>query len=270
MALDTVLINRFSFSSLNAANAIGLLGMVNELVMLKKELRNHQSLENRVKVIEITQRISQKIDRAALEILSVSSEMDCEVERAEQIANYLKGKQDDAATKLTVGAIVVGASAAIATGILLGSDNDSKAPEIIGISAGITEATLGFLILKNNRKVEFLHPRNALKEIESGPEVSTIFPPSVWYYLKYENPDKPGTSLRQQLIDQWIGFGEVLKMKEKEREEVYALYLGKGGKYSADQLAKRANMYDQIEAYINLMKQDLMRLTTEIEKLNRE
>jgi len=129
---------------------------------------------------------------------------------------------------------------------------------------------LGILILTNQRKVDFYHPRNILKELQTGPEVSTIFPPSVWYYLNYEKPGNPGSSLRQQLMDQWFKFGEVSKMKEKEREEIFALFLGEGGKYTADQLAKRAHMHDQIMAYINLVKQDLMRLTIELEKLNNE
>lgn len=270
LEIDTVLQGRLSFQSLNAANAIGILNLIDDLVILKRNHQRHPDLETRIEILELSQYISRKIDIATLEILAVSSELDCEVERAEQISAYLKGKEDNTSTKLTVGAIIVGAVAAVATGVLVAKENNSDAIEVIGISAGITEAALGILILANQRKVEFKHPRNILKEIHMESEISTIFPPSIWYYLNYDKSGSPGSSLREKLIDKWFEFAEMNKMKEKEREEIIALFTGEGGRYNANQLAKRANMYDQIDAYINLMKQDLMLLTTELEKLNNE
>lgn len=268
--IDTVLINRFSFQSLNAANDIGLIDLLTEYVKLKKTLNNNPTLEKRIEIVELSQRINQRINISSLEISAVASEMDCEEERADQIATYLKGKEDDAETKLTVGAIVVGAAAAITAGLLLANGDAGNATEFIGIGAGLTEATLGVLILLNKRKVNFYHPRNALKDIWTAPETSTIFPSSVWYYLTYENPETKEKSLRQQLVDKWLGFGQIAETKEKNKESVYNLFFGDGGKYTADQLTNRANMHDQIEAHINLMKQDLKLLVLELEKLNNE
>ncbi|MFN3918614.1 MAG: hypothetical protein ACK4K0_12865 [Flavobacteriales bacterium] len=266
--IDTILINRFSFQSLNAANAIGIFDLLSELVNLKKSYKANPTIDKRIEIIELSQRINQRINISSLEISAVASEMDCEEERADQIATYLKGKEDDAETKLTVGAIVVGAAGAITAGILLTSGDAGNAPEFIGIGAGLTEATLGLLILLNKRKVEFYHSRNALKDIWEAPETSTIFPTSVWYYLTYENPNKNEKSLRQQLADKWLGFGQIADTKEKHKDKVYDLFFGEGGKYTADQLTNRANMHDQIEAQINLIKQDLKQLALEIEKIN--
>ncbi len=268
--IDTVLINRFSFQSLNVANAIGLLDLLTEYVKLKKTFNNSPTIEKRIEIVELSQRINQRINISSLEISAVASEMDCEEERADQIATYLKGKENDAETKMTVGAIVVGAAGAITAGILLANGGAGNAPEFIGIGAGLTEATLGILILMNKRKVSFYHPRNALKDIWTAPETSTIFPSSVLYYLTYENPNTKEKSLRQQLVDKWLGFGQIADTKEKNKEKVYDLFFGDGGKYTADQLTNRANMHDQIEAYINLMKQDLKLLALELEKLNNE
>ncbi|MGK0639506.1 hypothetical protein [Thermaurantimonas aggregans] len=53
--------------------------------------------------------------------------------------------------------------------------------------------------------------------------------------------------------------------RKKQRKNL-CLIFGKGGKYTASQLINRANMYDQPEAYINLMKQDLKVLASELEK----
>jgi len=268
--IDTILTNRFSFQSLNAANAIGLLDLLKYFVEVKERFKANPDLEARVETIELSQRISQKINLSALEISAVASEMDCEEERADQIATYLKGKEDDMSTKLTVSAIVIGAAGAIAAGIVLTGGSTGNLAEFIGIGAGLTEATLGVLILLNKHKVEFYHPRNALNDIWLGSETSNIFPPSVWYYLTYENPKNHHISLRQQLVDKWLGFGQIADTKERKKESVYALYFGLGGEYTADQLTNRANMHDQIEAQINLMKQDLKQLALEIERINNQ
>lgn len=199
--IDTALTKRFSFQSLNTANAIGILDLLTAYVKLKMKFNKNPTLENKLEIVELSQRINQRINISSLEIAAVTSEMDCEEERADQIATYLKGKEDDAETKLTVGAIVVGAAGAITAGILLANGDTSNTPEFIGIGTGLIEATLGFLILLNKRKVNFFHPRNALKDIWTVPETSTIFPGSVWYYLTYENPATKEKSLRQQLVD---------------------------------------------------------------------
>jgi stress response protein YsnF len=87
--------------------------------------------------------------------------------------------------------------------------------------------------------------------------------------LTYEKPDSGERSLRQQLVDQWLAFSRLAEVKEKDKEKVYGLFFGEGGHYTAEQLAERANMYDQVEAQINLMKQDLKQLALEFERLSR-
>lgn len=266
--IDTALTNRFSFQSLNTANAIGILELLSQFVELKKTAAAQPTMNKRIELVELSQKVNQRINIASLEISAIGSELDCEEERADQIANYLKSKEDNIETKLTVSAIIIGAASAVATGIILTLGNTGNTPEIIGISAGFTEATLGVLILANEKKTEFKHPRNALKDIWEAPEYSTIFPPSIWYYLTYENPENDETSRRQRLIDNWLSLGQIKDIKEKDKEKVYGLLYGEGGQYTADQLANRADMFDQIQAQITLMKQDLKLLTIEFEALN--
>jgi hypothetical protein len=267
LEIDTVLTKIFSYQSLNAAHAIGLLDYLIRYVNHSKEYQQNPSLEKRISLIELSQKITQRMSISSLEIAAIVSEMNCEEERADQISAFLKNKEDDAATKLTVGAIVVGALSAVAVGIILANGGGGNAPEFIGIGAGLTEATLGFMILSNKRSVYFYHPRNALNDIWTGPETSNIFPPSVWYYLTYKKPNNNDQSLRQQLVDKWLGLEQIADANEKNKEKIYSLFLADGGKYSTEQLSKRANLYDQIEAYINLMKQDLNQLAKEIERI---
>ncbi len=267
--LDTLLSTKFSFKSLNVANAIGIDEDIAKYVHQLDTYKLAPSLDRRIELIERLQKINQRVNVASLEISAVAAEMDCEEERAAQIAVYLKRKEDEAETKFTVGSIIIGAVGAVTAGVLLANGNDDNLPEIIGIGAGLAEASLGLMILTNKRKVEFHHTRNALKDIWEGQDSSTIFPAPVWYYLNYydsNNVEQP--SFRYQIIDRWMNFGQISVAKRKRKRDLIDVYFGLGGKYTSEQLFNRANMLDELEAYINLMKQDLKGLALELENLN--
>lgn len=253
ISIDPELANRLNSGNLHIANALGLLPDLTQYVRLKKGLQP-SDLERRLTVLELKQRIDHKINIASLEISAVASEMDCEEERTGQVANYLKGSESETESKLTIAAVVVGATGAIATGGLI--ENDA-ASNTVGIAAGITEASLGLLMLFNNRKVNFYHERNALREVWEWKPVSSNFPPFVWYYLTYRDPNKGTPSIRETIIEKWKNFGQISE----------PIYFGDGGKYTTDQLVNRADMYDQLESHITLMKQDLKALSLAVDRL---
>ncbi len=265
--MDTVLTSRFSFASLNIANAIGILQLLHTYVYNQKNYHQAKSVENRLTMLELAHKITQRIDLASLEVSSVTSELDCEEERISQLADYLKTIEKKRESGLTVAAIVAGASSAILTGILLAS-NSSANTEYIGITSGITEATLGLLILMNNPKIRFEHPENILREIWEGRKTSETFPPFIWYYLNYMNPADPHSkSWRNQIIDRWMSFKQIEKARSKKKEHLLELYFTDGGMYNTEQLYNRANMYDQLESFIKLIKQDLTLLAVEFQNL---
>src|SRR5690606_27615942 len=205
ISIDPELANRLNSGNLHIANALGLLPDLTQYVRLKKGLQP-SDLERRLTVLELKQRIDHKINIASLEISAVASEMDCEEERTGQVANYLKGSESETESKLTIAAVVVGATGAIATGGLI--ENDA-ASNTVGIATGITEASLGLLMLFNNRKVKFYHERNALREVWEWKPVSSNFPPFVWYYLTYRDPNKGTPSIRETIIEKWKNFGQI-------------------------------------------------------------
>ncbi|WP_160070124.1 hypothetical protein [Sphingobacterium bovisgrunnientis] len=138
---------------------------------------------------------------------------------------------------------------------------DEKASNAVGISTGIAEAGLGLTMLFNKRKIEFLHDRNILRDIWEGPTVSSLIPSFIWYYLNHE--DQSNHSLRKEIIDKWSQFGQI----DKNSAPNSLLYFGNGGEYSADELDNRADMYDQLESQIHLLKQKLMTLAIEIDEI---
>ncbi|RZF61859.1 hypothetical protein [Sphingobacterium corticibacterium] len=260
LPIDKTLSTYLSYENLNMANAIGILTDLTSYVRLKND-NNPADLEKRISLLELKQRIDHKINMASLEVSAIASEMDCEEERTSQVANYLKGGESELESKLTVAAIVVGAAGAITTG---GVIKNETASNTVGIATGITEASLGLIMLFNNRKIDFYHERNALREVWKGKKVSSNFPPSVWYYLNYNDPTNETPSVRMQIIDKWKNFGQI---SEEENASIEQIYFGNGGKYTTEQLANRADMYDQLESHITLMKQDLKSLSLALEKL---
>lgn len=264
--ISPVLKNHFSIKSLHIAHAIGIMPSLEEMIQVHQSMQESRSMESRLLLLEANQKINSRIHMASLEISAVASEMDCEEERAEQIANFLKQQENRQSSRLTVAAIGVGAIGAIVTGVLLLNGQTGKIPEIIGITTGFTEAILGFLILRNGKVIHFQHKRNPIKEIWEGPEKSAIFPPALWYYLNRNMPEAEG-SHREQLIKNWIHFAEISSSNKIKGDEKYPLFFGEGGLYNADQLFLRANMLDQTEAQVSLMQQDLSQLSRELQVL---
>ncbi len=266
--LDTILTNRFSKNSLNIAHAIGALDLITHYAHKSLEKNKRMTIDYRMELIELNQQINHRIDLASLEISALSSELDCEEERANQIASFMKEKEGKIESFLNVSAIVIGAAGAVVTGILFAEADGSNAADVIGISTGLAEAVLGVLMLTVKTKVYFHHERNSLREVWFKTETSEVFPPSIWYYLNYFNPNEPDKlSLRDQVIKSWQNFGQVQDIKEKKKKQLIDIYFSQGGKYTADELENRANMYDQLESVIKLMKQDLKDLMEELEKL---
>lgn len=254
--------NKLSYNNLNMANAIGILDLVTRFVELRQHPKPADDLAYRLEILELKPAIDHKINMSSLEISAISSEMDCEEERTSQVANYLVGKIRAKESKLTVAAIVVGALGAILTeGVI----KDEGASHVVGISTGVAEATFGVMMLMNDQSTDFYHKRNALRDVWYGSPTSLNFPAAVWYYLNYADPQNGiDQSLREQIVKKWMSFGQITKESE---EEMVALYFGEGGRYSSEQLENRADMYDQLESNINLMKQDLKALSLELEKL---
>ncbi len=268
LQIDTTLTTHFNSKDINLANAIGILDLLSLYIHKINEVKETNSLQSQIDLINVKQEINDRIDLTSLEISSVTAELDCEEERINQIASYLKESEMKRETKLTVGSIILGSLTAIVAGILVSSHDESNASDFIGIGVGLADAAIGVMILTNKRKIESNHSRNVLREIWFATETSTVYPPSIWYYLNYKNPNnKDEISLREQLIENWKAYGQVSSSNDKSDSNTVEIYFSDGGKYSTDQLENRANMYDQIESTIKLMKQDLRNLTLSIEKL---
>lgn len=256
--IDSLLLIKISKNSLHIANTIGIIPYLNEYINFKKNTATKHTLENQIQILDLKQKIYHKIDNASLAISAVSSELDCEEERISQIANYITEKQSNLESKLTIGAIILGATGSILSSGIIKDDKTSNA---VAITTGVGEAAIGLTMLFNKRTIELKHERNILQDIWEGPKTSKLFPSFIWYYLNYEDENNP--SLRNEIIEKWVQFGQI----ESNPNKMTDIYFDKSGEYNADKLNNRADMYDQLESQIYLLKQKLMVLSNEIENI---
>lgn len=111
--IDSTLHDRISPNSMHIAHTIGIVNLLEHYAKLRTQPLDTDRLTQRMDILELRQEIDRRINNASLEVSAVSSELDCEEERTSQVANFLKGKESDLESKLTMGAIVIGASGAI-------------------------------------------------------------------------------------------------------------------------------------------------------------
>ncbi len=246
---DTLLVKRYSQHDLLLANAIGVLPLLQQLVLLEK----HPVSDNQLTVLSIRQKILNRFLLASTQIASLAAELDCEGERADQIATYLDQRDTRRIRRLTILSIVIGAATTVAT-TLLTSDNTSK---VIGISGGIVGAGFGGLAaFSSNRTVTFRHQRNLLTDIWQQSDTSSVYPPMIWYILNEKSfSNTHQVSIHYTIRERWKNY--VLSPLSSDQEQ---LYFGEGGDYQADDLHNRANMLNQLQSSIRSINQDLQSL----------
>ncbi|WP_210766899.1 hypothetical protein [Empedobacter stercoris] len=250
--------NDFSEQSILILNALNSLDEVKTINELKKD----NSLESRVKILELKNSINNKITIALTELDAVAAEFDCEGERVEQMASYLQNMNDNRNNKLVIYSIVAGAAASVASGIIK-SDSWGTAVDIGG---GVLGAGLGFATLNpKGKKIEFIHQRNLLRDIWTQKLESENFPPFVWYMYtekKFSN-HTDGKSIIGNIKGRWLEFNFENNMQEANQ----SVNFGIGGTYTAQELYNRSRMLNQMQSATRTINQNINYLLLDLDKL---
>ena len=258
LAADSLLARTFSADALRTANVCGL------VPQLRAMLATESGTLARVVA---RQRVSSRLTDAALEISSTAGELDCEEERADQIADFLLDEAGSRVKNLTILAILLGALGTVATGLMSLFDVRKTIYRPVGIAIGLLGAALGYSSLRTSAAADipYSHRRNALGDVWRGPTASTVFPAAVWNFLSRPGIRGAGRPpLRQRLLNRWLTAGELGAKDADEKQQLEDLLFGEGGTYKADVLRIRANLFDQLESTVNLMKSDVQQLAREV------
>ncbi|QJD81456.1 hypothetical protein HH216_21650 [Spirosoma rhododendri] len=249
LAVSPALTQQFSRHDLLIANAVAIIPLLRQLttqVTTQEADRLRQQIQTRLLL-------------AQTQVSSVAAELDCEGERADQLATYLDQADTKRVRRLTIGSVVVGAITTVATALIAG-DNANKA---VAISGGLVSAGLGGVAaFSSDRRIPFQHARNLLTDIWLAKDQSTAYPPVVWYVLH----EKAFSNSSQHVIaynvrQRWLDY--VLPGTSASDQ---ALYFGTGGAYRADDLHTRANMLNQLQSSVRSINQDLQSLLLNLSK----
>jgi hypothetical protein len=266
-ALTPALLAHYPRRNLLAANAAGILPQLQELLALQEtanwpQPRRQQPAAD-LAVVRQRQRIMDQVILVSTAVASVAAELDCEGERADQVAGYL-GEQDDRRTqRFNVLSIGIGAASGIGTTVI----ENKSGQYAFGIGGGLLAAGLGLLTLGGEHTAEFKHPRNLLADVWGEKPTSDVFPPSVWYMLTEPAFSNSGqTSLAHNTRQRWEHYGQLAHPESKKGRQFAALLFGQGGQYSAEELTVRANMLNELQSAVRLLNQELQGLLLVLNK----
>lgn len=251
LALSPALARQFSRHDLLVANAVAIIPQLQQLAQ-----PNQLSVQDDE---QLRQQILTRLLSAQTQIASLAAELDCEGERADQLATYLDEQDDRRIRRLTIGSVVVGAITTVVTAFISGDNAD----KITGISGGLVSAALGgAAAFSSNQRVPFQHKRNLLADIWEQKKTSTTYSPAVWYVLNekaFSNSQQ--YSVAHNIRQRWLDY-VLAGTSDADR----TLYFGPGGAYRADDLHTRANMLNQLQSSVRLINQELQSLLLNLSK----
>jgi hypothetical protein len=257
-ALTPELLARYPRRNLLTANAVGILPALQALATLPPAGGPAPDLAREVAVLRQRQVILTRLALASSTLSSLAAEVDCEGERADQMARYLSDLDDRRTQRLNALSIVVGALGGAGATI---SDRRSG-QYAFGIGGGLAAAGLGLLTLaQDGHTQDFPHPRNLLADIWTGSPASGAWPPGVWYMLTEPAFSNQGvTSIARNTRQRWQYNGPLARPDSDEGRRFSALLFGAGGTYSAAQLSLRADMLNELQSAVRLLHQELQGL----------
>lgn len=149
----------FSSRALDVAYAIQALPLLKELHALQQEGEAQE-----LALLRTRERLIGRILLGIEEVNSLTAEVHCQVDRAEQVAGRLQDENSTRVRYETLGAVVIAGAAAVATGgaVLAGLPILEAA---MAIGGGTMASGLGTLALFVETHQEYRHPRNLLRNL---------------------------------------------------------------------------------------------------------
>lgn len=243
----------FSPRAIDTARAIGAVKLLERLAKGESDKLVEED------IIDLRAQLIDAIQMAQLDLASTSAELECEQERATQVAAALRTAEAQQTRNITTDSLIVTAAAAIGAGLLSITDKDPTPSAIVGIGGGGLGGGLGLATLAVHRTLEFTHKRNVLGELWAG-QSHPDFPQSVWTYLTRKEFSDGERARRDWLLSAWK---DAERFTDKPNDPQRTLLFGNGGRYDADGLEDRAAMLDELEATVSLMNHELQHLATE-------
>ena len=249
----------YSPIAVHIADVMDLLPLLNRMARLEVAQAALADIER------ARQKVITRLVLATLEVSGLVAEIECEVQRADQVHDRLQDIQTTRTTSQTILGVIFGGLANILSGGISMATGAGDAGNITSVMGGALEVVFGTSANFTKVRQEFSHPRNHLAAVWDGSPKSEFFSKRAWRFLTTPGiRGLEGNSLRDVMLQTWQEegkLGEVGSGREKER---IALLFGSGGLYDSEELHVREAMLQQLESSVQLMHQELETLLREV------
>lgn len=256
---SAVIKQRFSQNVIDIAKDVDVYELLYEFATAEK---NNQKEE----LYQIYAKIQQRISLAQLQISSVLSELNCEVNRTLEAQKALQEWVSKKNNQLTVYSIFLGSLTDL-MGIISQGNTFVAARENTFTAVMVALATYySIRTLIMNKKTLLEHPRNHIQDIFNKPEKSKIYLPVVWNFLSkpYYDENKSLITELELIQKEWQKYGYPENPSSKKYAQKINLFKSDKGGYTSEDLEIRVEMLKIIIQEINTINYDLEQLQHEI------
>lgn len=249
---DSILNANLTKHDILISKAIGIETYLAEYLQTKKDT---------LKRLVLKQKITDRLILTSIEINALASELDCNGERIDKLANFVTDINNKKTKNLTVASVTIGALTTVAT-VLIKNNNASN---IVGVSGGLLSAGLGALTISpKGKKIELKLQRNLLRNIWFNDNTNGAYPNAIWTILNDKEFSNSGKNdLQESIKNRWLQYN----FDGKIDTETEKLFFYDGGIYTADDLSSRANMLNELQATVRSLEQDLKSLSIRLNSI---
>jgi hypothetical protein len=253
-------VNLYSPIAVHVAEVMDLLPLLNNLARLEHQRAPSAEIER------ARRKFTTRLQLANMEVSSLVAEIECEVQRADEVQDRLKHVQTTRTTTQTLLAVIFGGLANILSGGIGMATQAGDTSNIVSVAGGTLEVLFGASANFTKVRQEFSHPHNHLQAFWDGKgKEREFFSPGVWRFLTEPDiRDLEGHSLRDVLVQTWNEEGRLGKPGSHQEQQRKTLLFSEGGLYDSEDLHVREAMLHQLESSIQLMHQDLETLLREV------
>jgi len=241
-----------SEQSIEVAKVMNVLPLLSQLTALQRAGETHS-----IAFMELRQSLTDQLLLTLFELSSITAELVCERDRADQVADRMDEIDASMVKRLTLASIVISGIAGIVSGGIGLAGGATNASDAAGLSGGLVASVFGGTALFATSKQEFRHERNLLNEVWQNPKQSSVFSPAIRRFLHQRHNKDQAVTTREEVIRAWRQQGRLGEPGSTGEQERTALMFGPGGTYASTDLRARASMLETLEAHINLLSEEL-------------
>src|SRR5688572_10241565 len=201
---------REAAGTLYSSTAIHIADVTELLPLLNRMAKLEMAQAGQVDVEHVRRKLITRLQLATLEVSSLVAEIECEVQRADEVQDRLKDIQTSRMTFQTTLGIIFGGLANVLSGGIGMATRAGDAGNIASFSGGALEILFGTSANFTKVRQDFSHPHNHLAPVWGNSSPLEFISPRVWRFLTEPGSrELGGHSLRDVMLETWQEEGKL-------------------------------------------------------------